>query len=173
VVIRPRGYVDLAKLGAETWPLKPRVKGMYRRLEVISPQHLIIDGKPRLAGVAYNADRTGPSTWAWQTWPGLGRQIEMRSAAGYVRENRKVDLSRVPVARWVLEDGTTVPPRSIESPAGTWGLSNWLPVSDGAVYGPLRTAQHPVLARLSGHGRRADDDLAADRVISAAELLPA
>jgi hypothetical protein len=173
VVIRPRGYVDLAKLGADTWPLKPRVKGMYRRLEVISPQHLIIDGKPRLAGVAYNADRTGPSTWAWQTWPGLGRQIEMRSAAGYVRENRKVDLSRVPVARWVLEDGTTVPPRSIESPAGTWGLSNWLPVSDGAVYGPLRAAQHPVLARLSGHGRRADADLAADRVISAAELLPA
>ncbi len=171
-IIRPRGYVDLQKLGAITWPLRPRIKGRYSNLEVISPQHLIIDGDQRLSGVAYSAERTGPANWAWQTWPGLSRQIEMRGREGYLREHRAVDLSHVPVARWVLEDGSTVPPRAQQEAGDTWGLQPWLPVCDGALHGPLRAEQHPALARPSGHGRRANDDLAAGRVISAAELLP-
>jgi hypothetical protein len=147
-IVRAGPWMDLARIGEITWPLVPRVKGTYRTVEVLSPQHLVLDGRPRLSGVPGTAGDAGPSSWSWATWPGLARQLELRTAGGYTRETRTVDLSRVPVARWVLEGGATLPVAASWAPETGSVL---LPPSNEhgePLSGFLRARQHPVLARL-------------------------
>jgi hypothetical protein len=148
IIVRAQRGPNLDHLATLCAPFTPRVKGVYHTVEVLSPQHLILDGKPRLSGIPQSAGAAGGSSYAWQTWPSFSRQLEQGSTDGYLRDARTVHLDHVPVNRWRLEDGSTRPPRA--APAGPGG-PRWVhPYSDpswpaGAALSP---AQHPMLAKV-------------------------
>lgn len=148
VIVRVHQDPDLEELSRRCSPFQVRIKGVYRDVEVISPQHLLLDGAPRLSGVAYRADRVGPLSWSWTTWPGLARQIELGDRPGYLREHRRVDLSHVPVARWVLQNGRTEAVEAWWDPEAGNHLVAWPPRQQRPLDCRLAEDQHPVLQRL-------------------------
>jgi hypothetical protein len=146
IIVRAARTPNLDKLAAICAPFKPRLKGVYHHVDVISPQHMLLDGVSRLSGVPRAALDDGERKYAWQTWPSFTRQLEHGDGASYVREPRRVDLGAVPVNRWVLTDGSTRPPRAAQngSEAPAWVH----PYSDASwpVGARLRPLQHPQLA---------------------------
>lgn len=88
-------------------PLRLRVKGLYTKVTVLSPQHLRLDGALRMAGIGGQAEEKKPNEFTFLTWPGLGRQLALDEPAGYVRQLRKVNLSGMRVSRWMAGDGCT------------------------------------------------------------------
>lgn len=133
-------------------PLVPRIKWFTRDLEVLSPQHLITDHSRQLSGVPRSADDLGEHRYAFTDWPKLSTQLELDGDAGYHRRRHVVDLSRIPILRWVLEDGRTLPVAA----AGALGaaptlLAPWMQLNGHSA--ALRDRQHPLLAKvLRGEG---------------------
>lgn len=117
-------------------------------LEVISPQHLVLPQERRLSGVPASAEAVGPHQYRWLTWPRLPAQIASGERQGYVREVRSVDLSSVPVNRWVWDDGMATPVRaSLGEDGSNHLLSPIFGIPDFDREGMGRD-QHPVLERL-------------------------
>lgn len=95
-----------------TWPFFIRVKGMYTVVDVLSAQHMVLDGERRYAGIAGSATQQEDGRWKFHTWPKLGRQLQLGEDHAYVREVRVVDLSGMTVNRWTALDGCTEPVRA-------------------------------------------------------------
>ncbi len=135
---------------ADFEPLVPRQKARHAWVDVISPQHVILPTERRLSGVPHSAEEVAERQYRWLTWPRLPSQIASGVQDGYVREPRTVDLSGVPVNRWVGPDGSCWP---VVAEVGEDGAARLLPfLGDltGAAPRGLRPAQHPVLQRLLG-----------------------
>jgi hypothetical protein len=147
VIVKATRTPDLERLAAATWPLVPRVKAKYHSVQVLGPNHLICDGEARLSGVPLSADLVENLTWEWHTWPGLGRQVEIAPGDGYLRQRRRVRLDAVPVTRWVLADGRTVPPRAFTTVVAGSQLLPWHLTPSELRYQALRRPQHPTLER--------------------------
>lgn len=145
LIVRARYGPDVDALRALTFPLVAKVKAVYSDITVLSPQHLVLDGQPRLSGVPHSASSDAALMYAWATWPSFTRQLELGSVAGYTREARHVDLSHVPVNRWVLADGTTMPPRAAVGAAGASELADWASTPHTPRAAPLQAGQHPQL----------------------------
>ena len=112
----------LDHLARLTWPLRLRIKGSARTLEVLSPQHVRANGRARFAGIPGNAEETEPGTFEFLTWPKLASQLRHGELDGYLRQPRRVRVAQVPLARWVFRCGCTMPPRAaLSGPAG-WEL---------------------------------------------------
>ena len=105
-------------LGKHAAPFTLAVKQCAGVVDVLSPQHLRLDGVRRYSGVPGGAIEPERDRFAFLTWPKLGRQMEMGDTGGYVRELRTVDLRGVTVARYVAGCGCTAPPRVDWSRAG-------------------------------------------------------
>lgn len=133
---------------ADTWPLVPRLKGRYGRLDVISPQHLVLDAKRRLSGVPASADEVSEHVYSWMTWPRLPRQIASGERAGYLRERRSADLTAVPVNRWRYSDGLCGPVAAEMGPDDSCYLLPPQASLPGSAGPQLAPRQHPVLTRL-------------------------
>jgi hypothetical protein len=52
-----------------------REKSRWRRVEVLGPRQLVLDGRLRAAGVSSRAVRVGPQSWAGEVWQGLGAAL--------------------------------------------------------------------------------------------------
>lgn len=98
----------LSKLGE---PFDFRVKSTAHLVDVLSPQHVRLDGARRYSGIPGGAVEVEPNQFSFLTWPKLGRQMEVADQRGYVRELRPVDLRGVTVARYVAGCGCTFAPR--------------------------------------------------------------
>lgn len=148
LIVRAARTPDAAKLSALVAPFVVRVKAVYHAVDVVSPQHLVLDGAPRLAGVPATATPDGEARFTWLTWPGLARQLSLSPEAGYTRERRVARLDNVPVQRWVRADGRTMPPRA--AVAASEGLVWVHPHSDPSVGADvaLRPSQSRTLARV-------------------------
>jgi hypothetical protein len=136
---------DLGRWARQTEPLTPVVKWVARTLEVLSPQHVITDRTRQLAGVPRGADDLGGHRYAFTDWPKLPTQLQGEVERGYVRHVRTVDLSRVPVLRWALEDGSCVPVRASGRLGEGSRLLAWGNGHNGAAGAILAAVQHPVL----------------------------
>jgi hypothetical protein len=147
VIVKAARTPDLQKLAAVTWPLTPRVKRVYRSVQVLGPNHLICDGEQRLSGIPEAAPMIEDLTWEWQTWPGLQRQVEIAPEGGYLRPSRRVRLDALPVTRWVLADGRTVPPRAFTTVVAGSQLLPWHLTPSPLRHEALRRPQHPTLER--------------------------
>jgi len=99
----------LTKLGE---PFEFRVKGTAALVEVLSPQHVRLDGDRRYSGVPKGAVEVEHNVFRFHTWPKLGRQMEIGERRGFVRQLRPVDLRGVTVARYVAGCGCTAAPRA-------------------------------------------------------------
>lgn len=145
VIVKAHRTPDLDRLARLTWPLVPRVKAVYHDVTVIGPNHLLLDGEQRLSGVPASAPLVDEMTWGWHTWPSLRRQLELAPDGGYVRQRRTVDLSAVPVTRWVLRDGRTVPVETRTNSVGGTEIVPWGEFHHPLMHEAIRRPQHPVL----------------------------
>lgn len=156
LLVEHTGPVNTRRLSKLVAPFTVRHKGTYHDAEVISPQHLLLDGERRLSGVPMTATEAGRLAYIWQTWPKLTTQLEQRGQPGYARASRHVNLDTVPVNRWVLTDGSTVPVLAAAAAPGAPQLlisgyqDHWPPKAR------LAPSQHPYLVKLLR--RQANDD---------------
>lgn len=96
-------------LSALTTPFVVRVKSAFERLTVISPQHLIMGRKRRLAGIPASAKRDSRGRYVFTSWPRLRVQIARTHGPTYTTRRRTVNLVNVPPAGWLLADGQVLP----------------------------------------------------------------
>lgn len=104
-------WLDLACQGwdRELAPFSVRVKGAAGRVQVISPQHTILDKERRLAGIPRRAIQLSGGAFTFTQWPKLRVQLQRPIPKGYQTRRTTVDLSHVPPTGWLLADGQVVP----------------------------------------------------------------
>lgn len=90
-------------------PFAVRIKRAARLVTVISPQHLILDGEKRLAGIPARAITLADGRYSFTQWPKLRVQIAREGPPGYRTVQAKVALVHVPPSGWLLADGRVVP----------------------------------------------------------------
>lgn len=138
---RPGAVIDAWMTSASTLsaPLSMREKTAYRRLTVHGPQHIELDGKPRMAGVSRGAWKTYEGAWMTQLWPSLAWQLAEATPGQYERPYREVRIAGPYVAGWVLADGAVRPVETFIDAAGDNQVRPWQESSDaaaGCVLGP-------------------------------------
>lgn len=128
-------------------PFTAKIKGAARSVRIISPQHLILDGEKRLAGIPQRAVQLAAGRYEFTQWPRLRVQLQRELPPGYTTHTRQVDLSTVPPTGWLLTTGEVVPPLAWHGDQGTeLAPPHWdLPGSGDELAPPER--QHPVLRR--------------------------
>ena len=117
------------------WPLKIRQKTHFGRVEVLGPQHVILDGKPRFAGVPKGAWPTQAGRWGARLWPGMAWQTEHGSPGGYVRPIQHYLVVGPYAAGWCLADGTVRPVEAAVDQHGAsyivpWAKTRWALAGD-------------------------------------------
>ena len=128
---------------AASWPLSMREKTLYRKVTVYGPQHVVLDGRLRAAGVPASAWQAGEHTWAARLWPGITWQSGHSPPGSF---NRPVQAYRVLgpyAAAWVLADGSVRPVEASAGPEGVttlghWKASRW--AAQGDVLGPRQAS---------------------------------
>lgn len=58
-----------------------REKSRWRKVEVLGPRQIVLDGQLRAAGVSRRAVRVGPESWAGEVWQGLGAALATKNTA--------------------------------------------------------------------------------------------
>lgn len=126
-----------------SWPLVMRFKDSYRRVEVIGPQHVVLDGRPRMAGVPRSAWRAGDGRWVARLWPGITWQAAHGPPGTYTRPVQPFRVAGPYAAGWVLADGTVRPAEITLDDTGANHLLPWPLTRHAAAgdrLGPLQAA---------------------------------
>lgn len=128
----------------ESWddlafPLKVRDKLQFQRVEVLGPQHVILDGRPRFAGVPKGAWPQGEGRWTARLWPGMAWQTANGTPDGYVRPIQPYLVVGPYAAGWCLAGGAVRPVEAAvdqhgESYLVPWAKTRWAAAGD--VLGP-------------------------------------
>lgn len=113
---------DWSKLAA---PLVMREKAVFRTAVLYGPQHVVIDGRPRFAGVPASAWQTSEGRWAARLWPGLSWQAQHGDGTGYARPVQDYLVTGPYAAGWVLTDGSVRPVEAFTDPEGYIGIRPW------------------------------------------------
>jgi hypothetical protein len=90
-------------------PLVPRIKREYRQVEMIGPQHMVLDGKRRFAGVPAGAKPTGDGRLVATLWPKMVWQMGNGEQGTYTRPQQTYRVSGTYAPGWVLENGDVMP----------------------------------------------------------------
>lgn len=144
-------WLDRACLGwdVELDPFSVRIKAAAGRVQILSPQHLVLDDERRLAGIPKRAKALAGGRFTFTQWPKLRVQLQRPEPKGYTTRQAKVDLSHIPPTGWLDQLGRVWPAEVRQGPDGRDQLQG--PdahlVRSGALAEPSR--QHPVLRRLA------------------------
>lgn len=140
--IVPRGTDDvIAAWNDLAFPLVMREKNTMGRVVLYGPQHVILDGKLRAAGVPKSAWKTGEHAWAARLWPGLAWQSANAPPGTYARPVQPYKVFGPYAQAWVLDDGEV---KAAEVAIGDEGENILLPWNEtrwataGHVLGPVQ-----------------------------------
>lgn len=125
------------------YPLVMREKNQFSRAVVHGPQHVVLDDRPRFAGVPKGAWKTGADTWAARLWPGITWQAQNAPRASYARPVQPYLVAGPYAAAWVIDDGTVRPAEAAIDDHGAtvllpWKETRW--VADGLALGARQGA---------------------------------
>lgn len=128
-------------------PLSLRPKRVIESLRTWGPQHMVVDGRPRMAGVRSDARELGPGRFVARDWPGMAWQMAHSTPGAYRRPERTSTFRAPTVHRWVLANGRCWPVEMEVRPDGTNLLLSWgqTPMVRGVALAPV---QYPALAKL-------------------------
>lgn len=101
--------VIMERISSITSPLEMRVKSTYKRVEIIGPQHIVVDGKRRFAGIPSNGEDIGDGKIGVWIWPRLPYQIASGDHRGYVREYRTYRIPQALASGWIDTSGKVWP----------------------------------------------------------------
>lgn len=130
--------LDLAGL----WPLEVRAKRQYADVEVFGPQHLILDGERRFAGVPASAQDQGDGTLRALLWPKLAWQMGHGQAGAYTRPAQTYRISAAYAPGWILQGGAVVPVQMRVNWLGANQIVPWPETSYAAAGARLAAAQN-------------------------------
>jgi hypothetical protein len=147
ILMRENVPVDVPKWAAKLLGIDLRVKMVAEHVEIIGPQHLILDKVRRLSGVPKAADRVDATTFSGRSWPGIAWQLSQGTSTGYVRPKLTTEIRGPYCHRWVMADGSTVAPTAIVRDNTTTVLP-WRPVASGDASDGLAPVQHKYLAAM-------------------------
>ena len=143
-----------------SWPLTIRDKLLFTRVEVIGPQHVILDGTPRMAGVPRGAWPVGDGKWAARLWPGMVWQTAHGPPDAYVRPVQPYLVVGPYAAGWVLADGAVRPAEAAVDAGGStyllpWEKTRWAQAGDrlGAAQAPWAEGMWDDTRAETGSGR--------------------
>ena len=144
---------DTGRLAAATDAAAPftlREKRAYRYVEAIGPQHTVLDGKRRFAGVPASAeDMPDGRLHAW-LWPKLAWQIRHGRAGEFVRPSQTYRIGQTYAPGWVLTDGTVRAVEARDGPDGHPAIVPWPQTALAASGARLGPVQNPRLVVASG-----------------------
>lgn len=92
-----------------TDPFSVRIKRAARQVQVISPQHVILDRECRLAGIPKRHVRLAGDRYQFTQWPRLRVQLQRDQGPGFRTVTATADLSNVPPLGWLYGDGRVQP----------------------------------------------------------------
>lgn len=110
---------------AAAWPLVMREKTQFRRAVVHGPQHVVLDGKPRFAGVPKGAWAIEPNKWAARLWPGMTWQAQHADPGSYARPVQPYLVAGPYAAAWAIDDGSVRPAEAAIGDQGETVLLPW------------------------------------------------
>jgi hypothetical protein len=90
-------------------PLTVRVKRTFHRVEMIGPQHMVLDGQRKFAGMPASASKDDNGTYSAMLWPKMVWQMANGSPGAYVRPTQTYRIAATYAPGWVLADGHVVP----------------------------------------------------------------
>lgn len=125
------------------WPLQFREKTQFQQGEVYGPQHVVLDGKQRFAGMPKGATRTSAETWVARLWPGISWQAQNAPPGAYARPIQSYRVNGTYAAGWVTRDGAVRPVEAATGDDGTvallpWKATRW--AAGGDILGPTQAA---------------------------------
>lgn len=140
--------VEAAALAA--LPFTLREKRHYRHVEVIGPQHAVLDGRRRFAGVPSSAEVQPDGTLHAWLWPKLAWQMTHSRTGTFTRPSQTYRIGGTYAPGWVLTDGTVRPVEARDGSDGYPAIVPWPQTglaASGARLGPI---QSPALTALHG-----------------------
>lgn len=142
---RDTGRIEAAV--AAVRPFTLREKAFYRQVEAIGPQHAILDGRRRFAGVPASAAQLPDGRLEARLWPKLAWQIQHGRAGAYVRPSQAYRIGGTYAPGWVLASGAVVPVQTVAFDDGHTSILPW-PLTRYAMSGArLGAHQNPYLGR--------------------------
>jgi hypothetical protein len=164
----PRSTADvIAAWNDQAYPLVMREKTQFARVVIRGPQHVVMDGRPRFAGVPRGAWQTGPVNWMARLWPGMTWQTQRGVQDGYARPLQPYLVSGPYAAAWVLADGSVKAAETSIGDDGVTVLLHWKHTrwsAGGAALGPSQAAwaaglweePHDGMGQLDNQGGRGE-----------------
>lgn len=134
-----------AAIGPTIAPFQLRPKGAFREAEVHGPQHLVLSGERRLAGIPQRAHQLADGRYRFTAWPSLRVQLVPDEGPRFRTEERTISLGAITPPGWLLADGRVHAPRV--GPVGpSWAVLGPPEgiLASGADLAPL-DRQHPAL----------------------------
>lgn len=128
---RPAGTAEVIQAwNITSWPLVMREKTQFTRAVVYGPQHVVLDGKARFAGVPRGAWQTSETLWLARLWPGMTWQSQSGVHDGYARPVQPYRVAGTYAAAWALDDGSVrAAETSIDADGQTfllaWKATRW------------------------------------------------
>lgn len=127
-------------------PVNVRVKGLYRRAELLGPQQVIMGDERRISGVPRSFTTEDGLVYRGWTWPGYAWQLARSQPGIYTRPHVTVPLRGPYGTRWILTDGTTMAPE-MHMLAGANTIRNPVGKRTGITRAMLAPVQPAALSR--------------------------
>ena len=151
-VMRDRDGLHIPEDWAVTAPLSLRRKGMWRKMRVIGPQHIVRDGHRKYSGVPGSAVETKDGKLEALVWPRLSWQIREHQGAGYRRPVHTYTIGESYASGWVDDGGTVLPVQLQVDGEGHNRPVPWAETTYAAAGARLGPVQAPAVLRIFGMG---------------------
>lgn len=157
----PAGTPEVIEIWNDlAYPLVMREKTQFSRATIHGPQHVVLDGRARFAGVPRGAWQTSETMWMARLWPGLTWQSQHGVADGYARPVQPYRVAGVYAAGWAIGDGSVRPAETAVDADGVTGLLHWKQTrwaAEGLALGPEQATWAAGLYEEGGHEDQGDE----------------
>lgn len=135
----------IAAVNKRIAPFVLREKRAYSDVVVIGPQHMVLDGRRRFAGVPAGAVEDADGRLAAQLWPKLGWQMAHGRPGAFVRPRARYHITGTYAPGWVLLDGSVRPVEAHIRTDGATVLTAWPSTRYALAGGQLGEQQNKAL----------------------------
>lgn len=125
LIVDLRGIKDWEHDAESLWPLVPRIKKRYTTAEIIGPQHMVLDGVNRMAGIPAGAKRIEDGRLVARIWPKLAWQMAHSQQGTYVRPDQSYRTASTYAPGWTTEDNHVIPVQTEIDSAGRTVIVPW------------------------------------------------
>jgi hypothetical protein len=146
--ITSRGPAEvIAAASQAAAPLTLREKRTYHSVQVIGPQHVMVDSKRRFAGVPASAEPDSDGKLWARLWPKLGWQMKHGRTGAFVRPMAHYLITGTYAPGWLAADGRVLPVEASTAPDATSQLVPWHATRHAAAGVQLGPDQNRALER--------------------------